>query len=222
MSHEYRIPVIACVLRSGGDYLPGHVERLAKMVRHYVRGPFHFVCMSDMVWDTKHVDIYPLRMGWPGWWSKIELFNTFRNGAFYLDLDTTITGDITDMVQPTTGFWALQDFGDARARSTRRRMGSGVMHWGPGYHHLYTLFAADAEEYMRRSVTTDNWGDQGFLLNALCYAGSPPQFLQDRWPGQVRSYKWDVLLHGMTPDTRLVCFHGKPRPWDIKHNLEGT
>ena len=214
---NYEKPDIVCVLRSGGDYLPSHVARLDEMIAHYVRGPYDFTCLTDVP-DTIRpgINTRELRHMWPGWWSKLELFREFPHGAFYLDLDTTITGDITRMIQPTEGFWALRDFGSPQGSP---RMGSGVMHWGRGFRRIYEVFSENPERLAMQYRTPAQWGDQAFIPVAML--PEQPRFLQDLYPGQIRSYKWGVLPHGLTPDTRIVCFHGKPRPWDAGHFIKG-
>ena len=47
--------MIACVLKSGGDFLPAE----------------EFICLTDLDLDCQTL---ALDHDWPGWWSKIELF----------------------------------------------------------------------------------------------------------------------------------------------------
>ena len=70
---------IACVLRSGGDYGPEWVEKLACSAGNVMgyRLGLRFVCLTDM--EVPHVECIPLAYGWPGWFSKLELF---RPGLF--------------------------------------------------------------------------------------------------------------------------------------------
>ncbi len=204
-------PVIACVYKTGGDYRGHHVHRLYEQLTRYVQGPFHFVVLTDSgeFNDEAAWDVRELRHNLPGWWSKIELFRELP-GAFYLDLDTTVCADITHMVQPAYGFRALRDFGRDSS------MGSGVMQWGPGYRVIYNKFMEAPDLHMQRCQSPQRWGDQGFIQDAIRpYAYQP---LQDVWPGQIRSWKLEVQPFGMTSNTRIICFHGKPRPWDIPNH----
>jgi hypothetical protein len=42
----------------------------------------------------------------------------------------------------------------------------------------------------------------------------------DRWqelvPDQVFSYKAHIRDRAVPPSARVVCFHGKPRPWEVE------
>lgn len=204
-------PRIVCVMKSGGDYLPEHVATLYRQCLQYVQGDFHFHCMTDVNLGIAGVDEVGLEDNLPGWWSKLELFREF-DSAFYMDLDTVLVGDITHMVQPRGGFWALRDFGSQRGNP---RLGSGVMQWGKGFSRVYQAFMEAPALHMERH---QRLGDQNFIERAVDPYGV--QWLQDLWPGQLRSYKWDVVPNGLTPETRVVCFHGNPRPWAVAHHLE--
>lgn len=57
-----------------------------------------------------------------------------------------------------------------------------------------------------RCTTREAWGDQGFLM--------PLIGKRARWGANVRSYKVHCR-NGVPRGTDVVCFHGKPRPWDI-------
>ena len=63
-------------------------------------------------------------------------------------------------------------------------------------------------------------GDQAFIEDAL--TGSTqlrPLFWQDLLPGQVVSYKNHIRGKEKFPArARVVCFHGKPRPWGVNEN----
>lgn len=180
-----------CVLRSGGDFKPEHVQRLAKQVPE-------LVCLSDV--PVEGVKTIPLLYGWPGWWSKLEIFRPNIEGdVFYLDLDTLVQR-MPAMPEVTT---VLSDF------RKQHLMASGLMFIKQeDKAAIWEAFTADPEKHMRECTKWPRWGDQGFLHD----------FLKDaqRWQKVIKvcsykfhckpdiSNKWDV-----------VCFHGQPRPWDI-------
>jgi len=192
---------VACVLRSGGDYGPEYVRRLRAGVKRHLPGA-GWVCVSDV----PEVATHALWHGWPGWWSKIELFTPglLTGPTLYLDLDTVVCADLADVAAavPADGFTMLQDF------TKPDSYGSGVMAWGGDWSRLYYAFAADPQGHMARCRTGARWGDQGFIRDHL---GRVPATWQAQVPGQIVSYK----VHGRTPDARLVCFHGKPRPHEV-------
>jgi len=193
---------VICVLRSGGEYRPEHVIRLRDQVAVWLDAPF--ACLSDLRFAASRVEVLPLRHGWPGWWAKMELFRPDIAGdLLYFDLDMSIVGDLTEMAQ--IGRLAIM-------RDVYRPTGlqSSVM---------YLPEAARApvwDDWIRQPA---GWmqrhrriGDQGFLERHWLQSAAR---WQDALPGQVVSYKADVLGAGLPEAARVVAFHGKPRPWDV-------
>ena len=109
------------VLKSGGEYKPGHVLRVQDMLDKYVDCPARFVCYSDV--EIEGVTVRPLLHDWPGWWSKIEIFREVED-SFYIDLDMTIEGNITDMVMADSYFMALRNMNHRIGG-----IGSAMMKW---------------------------------------------------------------------------------------------
>ena len=205
---------IVCVLKSGGwhnrhmkvEYRPENVQWMARMVAKHVHTQHRFVCLSDV--DVPGVETIALRDNLPGWWSKIEMFREFDQ-AFYLDLDTVIHGDITHMVEYDHDFTVLRNF----SSTDKRRIGSGLMAWGRDLSGLYQEFMRDPQRHMRECVTSEMWGDQGFIQ--ANYAGEFDRF-QDLFPGQVVSFKTDLKRGDPSTQNKIVCFHGKPKPQDVR------
>lgn len=178
---------ILTVLKRGGEYTDEHVDRLRAMCDGY---SFEAICDEDML------------HGFPGWWAKLEVFR-FKGPILYMDLDTSITGPLDDLLAAAEqhDFIALRDF----YRPTQ--MGSGLMAWSGDISYVYHEFLLNPEGHMKRCRTPKCWGDQGFIDGVV----RRKTYWQDILPGQVVSYK----KHGITNDANVVCFHGKPRPWDI-------
>lgn len=207
---------IACVLKTGNwknrhmriSYEPKHVQWLKRMVaRHYPR-PHRFVCLSDA--QIKGVEVIPLRDGLPGWWSKLELFRELGD-CFYLDLDTVVVGDISELVDHPHRFTALRNLSDNRPNTSR--MGSAVMAWSGDYSGIYRRFMQDRELIVATYTTSDMWGDQGFIRRVL--NGEFDRW-QDLFPGRIVSQKMDMKDNALPDGAKIVCFHGKPKPWEIK------
>lgn len=188
------------VLRSGGEYKPEHVQRLAKQIPN-------LKCFSDI--PVPGVHCIPLKHNWPGWWSKMELFGPgLDTDILHFDLDTTIVGDITPLLKvgKTT---LLTDFyyPDVFA--------SGLMYIQQSDKaRVYEQFMADPQSHMARYTKPPLIGDQGFLNSVL----TNPQRWQKVLPNKVVSYK--VHCKETIPEgASVVCFHGKPRPWDLDREL---
>lgn len=204
---------IACVLRSGPEYRVEHVLALRDGVRRHLLMPHRFVCLSDYQGSLldQGVQILPLKHGWPGWFSKIELFAefTFPGPVVYFDLDTVIVGPLDDIVLGHR-FTVLKNFWRAD------RIGSGVMAWDTDLSEIYRRFASDPARWMREYKTPDKWGDQQFIFDNTPIQ---PERWQLNYPGRIVSYKRDIVrLHrGRVPaETSIIAFHGRPRPWETK------
>jgi hypothetical protein len=203
---------VACVLKSGGEYGPGQVALLRAGVRRWMqRTPHRFVCLTDLPAHAVEADeVLPLRRGWPGWWSKLELFDgRLTSPVLYFDLDTILTGPLDDIALGHRNLTVLENFWASD------RIGSGMMAW-VWDERLSTIparFARSPDKFMREYRTTVRWGDQGFIFH-----NSPVPL--DRWqrlhPGRVVSFKLHCMPAGrVPPGAVVVCFHGKPRPWRI-------
>lgn len=195
-------PALICVLRSGGEYGPAHVARLAAQVRAHLAGvPFR--CISDVAVPCARI---PMRYGWPGWWSKMELFapENRGDGILYLDLDTSVIGSLRDLAG-IDRLTMLRDFYRPKG------LGSGVMYLPPDAAAVaWARWIRSPAEWQRRFR---RGGDQAFL--EVAFADREVTRWQDALPGQVVSYKADVRKRGLQVGTRVVAFHGRPRPWDV-------
>lgn len=180
--------IVACVLRSGGCYTPEYVRRLKAGVDAHLSG-HDFVCLSDVEVPCERI---PLVTDWPGWFAKIELFR-LRGPTLYLDLDTVITGDLTDIADHEHRFTMLSDF------YYPQRPASGVMAWNGDYSHLFLEFDPKTKY--------PGHGDQGYIGSRV-----EADRFQDLFPGQIVSRKVKATRNA---DERIVCFHGIPRPHEV-------
>jgi len=197
--------MIVCVLRSGGEYKPCHVRALKAQVPD-------LCALSDVPIDG--VDCLPLESGWPGWWSKMEMFGPrIKGDILYLDLDTIVRGDI-DQLRRIGKDTVLSDF------YFPERMASGVMYL------TEETRAKVWEEWMqcpdRHMQDCSQGGDQRFLSGFMGHASR----WQDELPGMVASYKVHVCRRGSSKRAvgngswpegcNVLCFHGNPRPWNVR------
>lgn len=159
------------------------------------------VCLTDCDIDHPGVEAVPLVHDWPGWWSKIELFRPglLAGPTLYLDIDTVVVGALDGArVDDFTMLACVYRGGD---------VGSGIMGWTRTPTHIYERFCSDPDRNMRRYRTTARWGDQGFIRDHL---GATPK----TFGTEFRSYKVHCR-RGVPAGTKIVYFHGKPRPWQV-------
>jgi hypothetical protein len=192
---------ILCVLRSGGDYCPEHVLRLQAQLAAV--GETDFACLSDVL--IEGVETIPLRYDWPGWWAKLELFRPDLRGDFlFLDLDMSIVGPIREIGE--RGVLSIM-------RDVYRPGGlqSSIMFLPEHVRgHIWQEWSRSPEGWRARYR---NGGDQAFLERFWLRKAKR---LQDMIPGAIVSFKADdVQGRGIPENARVICFHGKPRPWEV-------
>lgn len=174
---------VACVLSEGPkrNYDKTHVERLRGMVAQHIKQPYKFVCVNDSPF--------------PGWWAKVSLCEPgrFSGRVLYLDLDTTVIGNLDDLADYPYPFAAISDY------QFPLTINSSVMSWNAGFlDHVYKNFTLDVMNRLH--------GDQNWLHEQANAFHFPKQWCP--------SYREHVLKGGMHPDARVVVHHGFPKPWD--------
>ena len=214
---------IVSVLHEGPDYRAEHAQYLHAQLRD-----FDSVCLST-VETIEGVNTLPLpNNGIPSWWSKMELFNPHgplgSEDLFYVDLDTRIVDDIhplLDIVRGTRKLVMLSDFYHPQYAA------SGVMFIPARCKaRVWNTWLKNDAWFMVRRHKVGRVGDQGVISECIPDA--------ERWdalaPGAIISYKKHVVGptdghwvagrsvgNGEIPEgARIVCYHGKPRPWECK------
>ncbi len=96
---------IVSVYKSGGDYDIRYVVALANELVKYVKVPYKFYCLTDQPTEVAPYAIpIKLKHGWPGWWSKLEIFNKEQifnrstDVVLYLDLDVLLLGSMASLI----------------------------------------------------------------------------------------------------------------------------
>lgn len=192
------------------EFKPAHVVALQDQVNLWAQFDAEFECLSDV--KIPGVKTLPLKHGYPGWWAKMELFRPDFPGDFlFMDLDTVIVGPLDDILA-VRKLTLLRDF-YRDGKRLKEGLGGGL------------CYIPENE----RAAMWDFWQTNPALNQRLYARGDQHLFerlwLQkaDRWqdvvPGQVVSYKVHCAK-GVPPDARVVCFHGKPRPWEVGQFLE--
>lgn len=199
---------VLCVLKSGGEYVADSVARLQRAVSRHLSVPHTFKCLSDVDVPCERI---PLEHGWPGWWSKIELFRpgVVTGPTLYLDLDTVLVGSIDRLAS------FEHDFAIMRNLNSSWMPGSAVMWFkekAPA--KVYELFKENPEHYIGQySDRTQGTylGDQAFIWDAL---DRKVKFLTDSAPGLIRSYRRHCMA-GVPEGCAVVAFGGAKKPWNV-------
>jgi hypothetical protein len=196
---------VACVLRSGAVYDSLDVLKLGAGVGRNLSGA-RFACLSDVPVPCQRI---PLAADWPGWWAKMELFRPDIIGdLLYFDLDTIITGDLSDMAE--IGRLTIM-------RDVYRPEGlqSSVMYIPhDSKQAVWDRFNGNPDRYM---AECGGGGDQAFL--ETLWLGEAAIW-QDELPGQVQSYKVaDMATNGVPDNCRAAVFHGQPKPRALNWTL---
>jgi len=200
--------IVVCVYW-GNKYPEGYVRHLMNMVERNLSVPHRFICLSDR--PISGVDCIPVfAQKWQGWWQKVSLFmpGLFPSAAriLYLDLDVVITGDMTTLVQQWTPLplTMIYNFGPNRHHAAHN---SSVMMWTSGDPRLNSIHDLFTEDVMLKLH-----GDQCWIWRVL------RENIAD-WPMEfVKSYKYDCRTGPLDPRTRIVVFHGDPKPHQCKED----
>lgn len=195
---------VACVFW-GNKFSEDYVYNLKSMVERNTTVPHQFVCFSDR--ELEGIKTVKLISGYKGWWNKMQMFNTdFRlgNRVVYLDLDTLIVGNIDWLLEYDGMFMGIEDLGSVNEHQPelKGRLQSGVMSWDYRLNsHLWNRFTSSGESQRYR-------GDGEYLNHIV--PKYQRDFIQKRYKGKLKSYKYQVYSEGITDDLSIICFHGRP------------
>lgn len=199
-------------------YSAEYVNALYRACKKHVTQPFRFICLTDdPSGHDNEIDNFILEQKdvLKGWWNKLYLFerHLFQGRILYFDLDTIILKNIDDLANFDFDFGILRDFYFGRVKN---KYGSGIMAWqAEKFHHIW-------DAYEKAGMPQDiAGGDQVFIEAHL----ENPTILQDKFP-QIHSFKVERFHINAPNHSRIVCFHGKPKPHElnqqwVKENWNG-
>jgi hypothetical protein len=197
---------VACVWW-GTKFPIEYVYNLKKAVERNTTLEHKFVVYSDK--PVKGIETKLLRPGYEGWWNKLQMFDPANKPGeriIYFDLDTIITGNIDWLLEDKSWFMGIEDVGAVNPWQPHLKdvLQTGVMSWDFNpVSFIWTEFVMGFEEIHDRFR-----GDGEYLTTRI----NPYQrtLLQHKYPGKLKSYKYDVYPGPPDDETSIVCFHGRP------------
>ena len=207
-----------CVYKTGGDFSPEYVNRLAGAIHNFCSLKHKVVCLTDYK-EKLNVDIVvPLKHNWEGWWSKIELFRNDLPGKIgvYFDLDTVINGNLNKIVKLAYRI----NFGMLRGFNPRipNIYASGVMAGDfKKFAYVYEIFKVCPEQWIQNTIKRANQrgqkaglqGDQGYIGYIINL--DEVIFLQDLLPPNYITGKRHTKRATVIPKSSIIAWTGKPR-----------
>lgn len=201
-------PVVICVLKTGGSYTDKYVEVMEKMVSKNITLLYKFVVLSD---SPKVKNKKNLEFNFPGWWSKLELFRLI-GPCLYFDLDTIILRNIDPLVRVVQSL----EQGEMRMltpfnprKRARGEFASGIMAW----HGDFSVLIKEITDKKMWKYDDRRGGDQLYIFETLRKHSVPIRPIEKYL--KIYSFKRHCL-DGLPRDADIVCFHGSPRPHEIK------
>jgi hypothetical protein len=221
---------VVCI-KWGDKYPPYYVNRLHAGVARFLKRPFRFLCFTDRPEGiAPAVEVHPLPvepfeaelvrlMSEPrrkGAWRKISLFKPGLAGmdgpVLGFDIDVAITGPLDDLIDFAPGKMCMR----AEWREARRGQPGGhgsVFRYDPARHgYLYDEFAADPEGAAARSKYSEQKYTSLAAQTHGDFAFFPPQWIASFKRNAIPWPPLNFFLEPrLPPDTRVMCFHGKPK-----------
>ena len=199
---------VICVLKSGGNFNTDYVVKLKNMIERNSTVSHNFVCLTDV--ESTLYKTIKLSCSKKGWWAKTELFRfdlVQSRQIVYFDLDTIILKNIDDILNFQHNFSALYPWNEKNRRSGL--CASGMMAW-----HNNGDFAFLFNQFESKNIKKYPRGDQEYISETLERNGQEPEYFQKLFSG-IYSYKRNCREQ-LPEDARVVCFHGRPRPHEVK------
>lgn len=205
---------VICVLKSGGCYDASWVVRLSNGVRRHLSFPHGFVCLTDMKREVLDagIEAEPLEAGWPGWWSKIEMFRPglFTGPTLYFDLDTIIVGSLDAIAAHPHRFTMGHEYYRPRFKC------STAMAWRGDHSEIWRQMKLDPAGVRARyrGRSDHRIGDQAFIEDIQQANGVAIETFRDLFGEMsIASYK-EHAREAVPAGAAAVAFHGRPKPPD--------
>lgn len=194
-------------------YGPEWADRLYRGFAQHMPEPFRFVCLVDREYPfAEPVEQIELVDPSEGWMAINEVYRPdlgVTDGIF-VGLDTVICGDLSDICALS----GADIFAPRDPYHLRMPCNALVRFNANGARYLWNEWNRD-RPYWRRECLYQGHPSEMVFLRRL-WPRADWQYLDDRLPGQVASYKVHIRSEGRPLDSaRVVYFHGNPKPCDL-------
>jgi hypothetical protein len=202
---------IVVVLRSGGDFKFRDVELIARHINGKWRSNTkpRIICLWDRAtepYDLGNIEILPLKNDLPGTWSRMALYTPEMEQYrpfLYVDLDTAIIQSLENIINKIPDpslFIPIEDF------------------WQPG--QLATGIAwipANSNEIDTIWKTWQRQPQGGTRMDSFLRKCITPKLFFQNFVRTIYDFKpkHGGLLNPVPEDADIVCFHGKPRIFQL-------
>ena len=207
--------ITVTALKWGEKYKAAYYNTLFRMVERHLSVPFDFLLYTD---DPRGIFpsilCRPIEEGLRSWWGKMNLYRPAPVGVLtdkilFLDVDIVITGSLDDLVRYPSDACYMRDYPEdypGLSDEQRAAANTSVILLRKGSRSAVWDFYVS--KGMPNGAEGGGYSDQ----NVLNESGTQRDLFPDSW---VRSYKLHKMDRGLTPDCRIVVFHGDPKPWDL-------
>lgn len=170
-------------------YSPVWVDRLYRGIRRQYSHPFRMVCLVDKLRPFNE-PIEQQLLNHTRWDDVLlQAYAVEADRIVFMGLDTIIVGNVDALFSYDGPLAVPKDpYRDGHACS-------GVV----------------------LCPTRKDLADQSAANDMLALDRFPHDWIDDLYPGQVLSYKCHLQLGELTPNARIVYFHGEPKPHVLNH-----
>ena len=189
----------------GNKYSIDYVTKLKNMVKKNLTLEHKFICLTEKpnLHKIEGIEFKQAPVTVVDSWCKLSLFvpnlaKIYKGKAFYLDLDVVITGKLDGLVNKTDNdkLTIIKDWWQPCYNSS-------IMIWELGkFTNIYLKFKPSD---MQRLA-----GDQD-LITEIMDESQVDTFGEIA----VQSYKANNLVDSFNKHTKIVVFHGKPKPDEV-------
>jgi len=192
-----------CILKSGGDYKPKHVQVLQNQVIRAMPSTERFLCLTDHS-SIRNVEILPLKFDLRGKYSMMEAFR-IQGQVIVMGIDTVLVGDLNFMWSVVAEMES-NDFYLMRSFNAKREYGNNPHAWNGDWSKL--LYDFPVKDCYKYSL------EQEYTIKKLKSVGANIKVLNDH--ATIRSFKHHYMKQKLkVTDAEVLVFHGHPRPHQV-------